>query len=82
MDRRKFLKKTVATASVASLVPVSLSGGTQDSQQRATAQGLDFHVHREYPGERGPKTMLFWDYWKVHHLDIPCNGRIARTSTS
>ncbi len=31
--------------------------------------GMDFHVHREYPGRRGPKTMLFWDYWKLHHLD-------------
>ena len=69
MDRRKFLKTTLGTASVASLVPVSLSGTARGSQPRASWQGLDFHVHREYPGERGPKTMLFWDYWKVHHLD-------------
>jgi hypothetical protein len=70
MDRRKFLKTTIGTASVASLVPVSLSGSeTQGGPRIPSSQGLDFHVHREYPGERGPKTMLFWDYWKVHHLD-------------
>ncbi len=30
---------------------------------------MDFYVHREYPGQREPKTMLFWDYWKFHHMD-------------
>ena len=29
----------------------------------------DFPLLREDPGRRGPKTMLFWDFWKLHHAD-------------
>ena len=34
-----------------------------------TDEGMDFHVHRGGPGRREPKTMLFWDYWKLQHAD-------------
>lgn len=68
MDRRHFMKATVGAVSAASLLKVPLPRETQAADS-PTLQGLDFHAHREYPGQRGPKTMLFWDYWKLHHLD-------------
>lgn len=69
MHRRDFLKAS-ALVSVASLPTVSSADEPKPSSSNLPQAGaLDGHCPREYPGERGMKTMLFWDYWKLHELN-------------
>lgn len=69
MQRREFFQ-AAGVVTAASLLtidrPIAASEVATPTESPA---GLDFHTFREYPGRRGPKTMLFWDYWKLHHLD-------------
>ena len=68
MDRRDFLKAS-ALVSVASLPTVNAADEPKTTTTLPKAGGLDAHCPREFPGERGVKTMLFWDYWKLHELN-------------
>lgn len=69
MQRRHFLQ-AVGTVSASALIeiPRPQTHGIEPPWL-PTDSGLDFSVFREFPGQRGPKTMLFWDYWKLHHMD-------------
>jgi hypothetical protein len=69
MQRRNFLQ-ALGTVSASALMTVPRpETQASDTQTPPAEHGLDFHTFREYPGQRGPKTMLFWDYWKLHHMD-------------
>jgi hypothetical protein len=70
MDRRIFIKSTIGTVGTAALARTPLLANTPKANPQVNRmQGLDFHIHREYPGRRMPKTMLFWDYWKIQEMN-------------
>ncbi len=76
MKRRDFIKSGAGAFSTVLLGNASYkSAQWPDDRSGPGGNGLDFHVNREYPGRREPKTMLFWDYWKFHETD---NAELAQ----
>lgn len=70
MDRRIFIKSTIGTVGTAALARTPLSANAPETNRQINRmEGLDFHIHREYPGKRMAKTMLFWDYWKIQEMN-------------
>lgn len=69
MRRRHFFQAlgTVSASALAHVPRPEARAG--EIPATPAAGGMDFHTFREHPGQRGPKTMLFWDYWKLHHMD-------------